>query len=154
MRLVDADEMFWRFAEKGQESTRYQIGQNWELNGAEIREVIDSLPTIKETNVEELITEKVIDSIRTIRAFCRSFGDSTKDCVKCPCYNKALHSCAVMKYYPSSWNVNWFIQQINCMDKPTYCSDCAHYKVCGSEGIDDPSMTYCADKLVLDKEKC
>ena len=28
----------------------------------------------------------------------------------------------------------------------TYCSDCIHYKVCGNEGVDDVSMTFCADK--------
>lgn len=28
----------------------------------------------------------------------------------------------------------------------TYCSDCIHHKVCGNEGVDDVSMTFCADK--------
>ena len=45
-RLIDAREMFLPFVVKGQRSKRYHLGEKWELNGAEIREVIDSLPTI------------------------------------------------------------------------------------------------------------
>ena len=45
-RLVDTRGMFLPFVVKGQRSKRYHLGEKWELNGAEIREVIDSLPTI------------------------------------------------------------------------------------------------------------
>ena len=45
-RLVDAGEMFLQFVVKGQRSKRYHLREKWELNGTEIREVIDSLPTI------------------------------------------------------------------------------------------------------------
>lgn len=33
--------------EKGQNSKRYEWGECWELNGEEIREVLDSLPSVK-----------------------------------------------------------------------------------------------------------
>ncbi len=30
-----------------------------------------------------------------------------------------------------------------------YCSDCLYRKVCDEEGVDDPSMTFCADKAIV-----
>ena len=45
-RLVDADEMYEEFVLEGQRSTRYKLGEAWELNGKEIRRVIYRLPTI------------------------------------------------------------------------------------------------------------
>ena len=45
-RLVDTRGMFLPFVVEGQRSKRYHLGEKWELNGAEIREVIDSLPAI------------------------------------------------------------------------------------------------------------
>ena len=45
-RLVDADEMYEEFALEGQRSTRYKLGEAWELNGKEIRRAIYRLPTV------------------------------------------------------------------------------------------------------------
>ena len=49
MKLVRADDLFWEFVKKGQKNERgkYRLGEKWELNGAEIREVINSQPTIQ-----------------------------------------------------------------------------------------------------------
>lgn len=33
--------------EKGQASKRYKLGETWELNGKEIREVLDALPSVQ-----------------------------------------------------------------------------------------------------------
>ena len=49
MRLIDADELQLAIVEEGQANKRkkYVIGDIWELTGAEIREVINSMPTIQ-----------------------------------------------------------------------------------------------------------
>ena len=49
MRLIDADAMQLAIVEEGQANKRkkYIIGDIWELTGAEIREVINSQPTIQ-----------------------------------------------------------------------------------------------------------
>lgn len=44
--LIDRDKMFAAFVEEGQKSKRYKIGERWELNGKEIRNVIANLPDI------------------------------------------------------------------------------------------------------------
>lgn len=44
--LIDRDEMFEEFVIEGQKSTRYKIGEKWELNGEEIRRVIAKLPSV------------------------------------------------------------------------------------------------------------
>lgn len=38
--------MFGHFVIEGQRSKRYKLGEKWELNGEEIRKVIDELPTV------------------------------------------------------------------------------------------------------------
>ena len=43
--LISRQEAIESLVEKGQCSTRYRLGENWELNGSEIREVIKSLPS-------------------------------------------------------------------------------------------------------------
>lgn len=43
--LISRQEAIESLVEKGQCSTRYRIGEIWELNGSEIREVIESLPS-------------------------------------------------------------------------------------------------------------
>ena len=43
--LISRQEAIESLVEKGQCSTRYRIGETWELNGSEIREVIESLPS-------------------------------------------------------------------------------------------------------------
>ena len=49
MRQIDADMLKLAIVEKGQANERgkYIVGDIWELTGAEIREVIDSQPTIQ-----------------------------------------------------------------------------------------------------------
>lgn len=44
--LVDRDEMFVEFVDEGQKTTRYKVGEKWELNGEEIRRVIQRLPAV------------------------------------------------------------------------------------------------------------
>lgn len=61
-RLVDARKMFLPFVIKGQRSKRYHLGEKWELNGAEIREVIDSLPTIIPAEEDTDIQKKFIQN--------------------------------------------------------------------------------------------
>ena len=49
MRQIDADALQLAIVEEGQANKRkkYIVGDIWELTGAEIREVIDSQPTIQ-----------------------------------------------------------------------------------------------------------
>lgn len=44
--LINRDEMFVEFVIEGQKSTRYKVGEKWELNGEEIRRVIQRLPAV------------------------------------------------------------------------------------------------------------
>lgn len=44
--LVERDEMFVEFVVEGQKTTRYKVGEKWELNGEEIRRVIQRLPAV------------------------------------------------------------------------------------------------------------
>lgn len=46
-RLIDAEKLYLDIVEKGQSSKRYKIGEFWELNCAEIEEVIDNQPTVE-----------------------------------------------------------------------------------------------------------
>ncbi len=48
MRLIDADRLKEEIVEAGQGSTRYRIGEFWELNRNEIWKVIDEQPTVEE----------------------------------------------------------------------------------------------------------
>ena len=47
MRLIDADRLKEEIVEAGQGSTRYRIGEFWELNRNEIWKVIDEQPTVE-----------------------------------------------------------------------------------------------------------
>ena len=47
MRLIDADAALEALIEKGQASRRYKLGEIWELNGQEIREVLNALPSVQ-----------------------------------------------------------------------------------------------------------
>ena len=53
MKLTSLDDMFLAFMVKGQKNERgkYKIGEEWELNGKEIREVIDSLPVVGDDSI-------------------------------------------------------------------------------------------------------
>ena len=43
--LISRQATYLALVEKGQASKRYKIGETWELNGEEIREVLDALPS-------------------------------------------------------------------------------------------------------------
>ena len=45
-RLVDTDSVELAMVEKGQRSSRYRLGEMWELNGLEIREALQIVSTI------------------------------------------------------------------------------------------------------------
>lgn len=47
MRLIDADRLKEEIVEEGQRSTRYRIGEFWELNRDEIWKAIDEQPTVE-----------------------------------------------------------------------------------------------------------
>lgn len=51
MRLIRADELIGKFVIKGQKSKRYRLGETWELNLNEIKEVVDSMPTVGEDRI-------------------------------------------------------------------------------------------------------
>ena len=57
MRAIDADALQLAIVEEGQANKRkkYTIGDIWELTGAEIREVINSQPTIQPTIQPEIV---------------------------------------------------------------------------------------------------
>ena len=59
MRLIDADALQLAIVEEGQANKRkkYIIGDIWELTGAEIREVINSQPTIQPEITHEQAVE-------------------------------------------------------------------------------------------------
>lgn len=46
MDPIDRDAAIEALVEKGQTSTRYRLGEFWELNGQEIREVLNALPSV------------------------------------------------------------------------------------------------------------
>ena len=43
--LIRRQATYLALVEKGQASKRYKLGETWELNGEEIREVLDALPS-------------------------------------------------------------------------------------------------------------
>lgn len=45
-RLVDADGVSLAMVERGQRSSRYKLGEMWELNGLEIQEALQTVSTI------------------------------------------------------------------------------------------------------------
>lgn len=45
-RLVDADDVPLAMVERGQRSSRYKLGETWELNLLEIREALQTVSTI------------------------------------------------------------------------------------------------------------
>ena len=45
MDLISRQATYLALVEKGQASKRYKLGETWELNGEEIREVLDALPS-------------------------------------------------------------------------------------------------------------
>ncbi len=45
--LISRQATYLALVEKGQASKRYKLGETWELNGKEIREVLGALPSIQ-----------------------------------------------------------------------------------------------------------
>ena len=77
-RLIDADALQLAIVEEGQANKRkkYTIGDIWELTGAEIREVINSQPTIQPEIVrcEECLYRKICSWEKQGAKFC-SFAE-------------------------------------------------------------------------------
>lgn len=48
MRLIDADMALEALINKGQASRRYKLGEIWELNGQEIREALNTVPSAQQ----------------------------------------------------------------------------------------------------------
>jgi len=86
MRAIDADALQLAIVEEGQANKRkkYIIGDIWELTGAEIREVIDSQPTIQPTiqpeivRCEECLYRKICSWEKQGAKFC-SFAERRTD---------------------------------------------------------------------------
>ena len=78
MRAIDADALQLAIVEEGQANKRkkYIIGDIWELAGAEIREVINSQPTIQPEIVrcEECLYRKICSWEKQGAKFC-SFAE-------------------------------------------------------------------------------
>ena len=78
MRLIDADALQLAIVEEGQANKRkkYTIGDIWELTGEEIREVINSQPTIQPDIVrcEECLYRKICSWEKQGAKFC-SFAE-------------------------------------------------------------------------------
>ena len=76
MRAIDADALQLAIVEEGQANKRkkYTIGDIWELTGAEIREVINSQPTIQPENVrcKDCKYAEYIDDVQTL--WCTECG--------------------------------------------------------------------------------
>ena len=78
MRAIDADALQLAIVEEGQANKRkkYTIGDIWELTGAEIREVINSQPTIQPEIVrcEDCLYRKICSWEKQGAKFC-SFAE-------------------------------------------------------------------------------
>ena len=53
MKLIDADVALETLIEKGQASRRYKLGEIWELNGQEIREALNTVPSAQPAQPEQ-----------------------------------------------------------------------------------------------------
>ena len=82
MRAIDADTLQLAIVEEGQANKRkkYIIGDIWELTGAEIREVINSQPTIQAEIVrcEECLYRKICSWEKQGAKFC-SFAERREE---------------------------------------------------------------------------
>ena len=56
--LISRQATYIALVEKGQASKRYKLGETWELNGEEIREVLDALPSAQPEQLVEYVKEK------------------------------------------------------------------------------------------------
>ena len=55
--LISRQATYLALVEKGQASKRYKLGETWELNGEEIREVLDALPSAQSEQTKMIIKE-------------------------------------------------------------------------------------------------
>lgn len=78
---ISKDDLYWHFVNKGQKSTRYRLGETWELNAEEIRDVIAELPA---ADVEEVIRCKDCKHRPFDSEDTQGFGVEFPD-EKCPC---------------------------------------------------------------------
>ena len=71
------------FIEKGQRSRRYKWGEIWELNGLEIREVLDNLPSVQpKQKTGQWISNRHTDTV--LCSECKKcYGDESKFCPNC-----------------------------------------------------------------------
>lgn len=148
MRLVDADRIYARCIDKSNEN-KHEPSVRWSLDCFEIREVIRDLPTF-----EFKYDKDICKAIETLSAFCKKYGTSYESCCQCPFYSVLLQRCYLKTLAPLRWDNEDLINRLCGMSKMRHCDNCAHRKVCKSKELNSTSMTYCADKLVLDKEKC
>ena len=74
MRMINADALKLAIVEEGQRSKRYKIGEFWELNGDEIRQVIDAQPTIESEPHWILCNERLPDAEKKIYWVCTDSG--------------------------------------------------------------------------------
>lgn len=79
MGLVNADDLYIAIVKKGQASKRYKIGEMWELNGEEIREVIDAQPIIEPPFQWIPCKEKMPPNVYKIYWVCTDNG------IQCEC---------------------------------------------------------------------
>lgn len=80
MRLIDADAAIEALVDKGQASTRYRLGEVWELNGQEIREVLNALPSVQP---EEAVPVSWIEGqIERLNNMDNYFAKLTADIIK------------------------------------------------------------------------
>ena len=70
MRAIDADALQLAIVEEGQANKRkkYIIGDIWELTGAEIREVINSQPTIQPDNNLQKLADEIASFKRHVKS--------------------------------------------------------------------------------------
>lgn len=74
MRTIDADALKLAIVEEGQRSKRYKIGEFWELNGDEIRQVIDAQPTIEPEPHWIPVSERLPDAEKKTYWVCTDSG--------------------------------------------------------------------------------
>ena len=73
MIAITKDELEVLFIEKGQRSTRFHLGEEWQLNGREIREV---LATLNEVHTPNRMETKMIE-------WHTRAGDKVYECKEC-----------------------------------------------------------------------
>ena len=76
-RLIDRDTLKKSIIDAGQSSRRYKLGEVWELNGAEIEEVIDAQLPIEERKKGKWIISNTNSKVTTYK--CSECGRIVHD---------------------------------------------------------------------------